>query len=217
MSATYNKENLLEHLEVLKPSDYTLDKDGTYIKQEAGKRIEISFSIDEYFPLDAAFYGISVGICFTEVEQIFHQVWKTFPNINFGHSLTSETFDKGFREDIIGESGYDFLYDNPVSNTASFNEVYPYLNQLMNAAVNFVNQYTTLQSLYNYGEGLTAGRERASFYNQPLPPRKMIIKKLLNISDYSTYSADVVNYYSQQPDVEEAAFLQALKNYLDTL
>lgn len=215
-NTTYNKENLLEHLNILKPLGYTIDGDGAYVKQETAKRIEISFSIDEDFPFDARFYGISVGICFTEVEQIFHQIWQTFPNLDFGHSLTASTFNEGFREDIIGQSGYEFLLDNPVSDTASFNEAFPYLNQLMNAAVNFANQYTTLQNFYNYAESMPI-QDQAHFYNQPLPARKMIIKKLLNISDYSTYSTDVVNHYNQQPDVEEAAFLQALKNYLDTL
>ncbi|RRJ92737.1 hypothetical protein EG240_01595 [Paenimyroides tangerinum] len=212
----YNKENFLQHLEMLKPNGYTLDNKGFYYKQDSNNRIEIQFSFDEDFPFDVTFYGISVGICFTEVEQIFHQVWQGFPNLDFGHSLTATTFNKGFREDIIGESGYDFLYDNPVSDTASFNEVYPYLNQLMNAAVNFVNQYPTLQSLFTYAETMPI-QEQAKFYNQPLPARKMIILKLLNNSNYTSYATDVVNHYNQQPDAEEAAFLQALKNYLDTL
>lgn len=212
---TYNIENLLGHLDILKPIGFSLDNDGTFVKQEAGKRIEINFSIDEDFPFDATFYGISVGICFTEVEQIFHQVWQSFPNLDFGHSLTAATFNKGFREDIIGESGYDFLYDNPVSDTASFNEVYPYLNQLMNTAVNFVNQYTTLQSLYNYGGSLSDDDE-VDFYNHPASSRMAIIMKLLNIP-YATFLQNEITLYNQHNLTELANFNQALKNYLDTL
>ena len=213
----YNKENFIQHLEVLKPNGYTFSNEGYYYKDEVNRKIRIFLDADQDFPFDVRFYGAGVQVCFTEVEQIFHQVWQNFSSLKFEHSLNAPTFKKGFRENVIGTSGYQFLLQNRVADTASFNEAFPYLNQLMNASVNFITQYTTLQDFYNYGEGLATGRERASFYNQPLPARKMIIKKLLNISDYSTYSTDVVNHYNQQPDVEEAAFLQALKNYLDTL
>lgn len=215
-NTTYNKKNLIEHLNSLKPAGYILDSDGFYLKQEAGKRIEIQFSIDEDFPFDARFYGISVGVCFTEVEQILHQVWQNFPNLNFGHSLTASTFDKGFREDIIGEVGYHFLLDNPVSDTFTFSQVYPYLTELLNAALNFLNQHQTLQDFYSYGETLQ-GQEQAHFYNQPLPARKMIVLKLLNNAGYSSYATNVVNYYNQQSDTVKAAFVNDLKNHLDSL
>jgi hypothetical protein len=215
-NTTYNKKNLIEHLNSLKPAGYILDSDGFYLKQEAGKRIEIQFSIDEDFPFDARFYGISVGVCFTEVEQIFHLVWQNFPNLDFGHSLTASTFDKSFREDIIGEIGYHFLLDNPVTDAFTFSQVYPYLTQIRNAALAFLNQHQTLQDFFDYAETMTI-QEQANFYNQPLPPRKMILMKLLNNPNYSNYSTDVVDYYNQQSDPTEAAFLQALKNHLDNL
>lgn len=213
---TYNKENLISNLSQLTPSGFTLDGSGNYIKNDAEKEITIFFGLKEDYPFDVTFNGLSVGICYKQVEQIFHQVWQTIPNLDFGHSLNSKTFYKGYRDTVIGQSGHYFLLDNPVSDTASFNEAFPYLNQLMNAAVNFANQYSTLQSLFTYAETMTI-QEQAKFYNQPLPARKMIILKLLNNSNYSTYSTSVVNHYNQQPDVDEAAFLQALKNYLDTL
>ena len=213
---TYNKENLITNLSQLTPSGFTLDSNGNFIKNDTEKEITIFFGLKEDYPFDVTFNGISVGICYKQVEQIFHQVWQTFSNLDFGHSLNSKTFYKGYRDTVIGQSGHYFLLDNPVSDTASFNEAFPYLNQLMNAALNFVNQYPTLQSLFTYAETMPI-QEQAKFYNQPLPARKMIILKLLNNSNYTSYATDVVNHYNQQPDAEEAAFLQALKNSLDTL
>lgn len=212
----YNKENFLQHLEVLKPNGYTLSNEGFYYIDEVDRKTRVFLHADQDFPFDVRFYGAGVQICFTEVEHIFHQVWQLFPNINIGHSLNAPTFVVGFREDIIGTSGYQFLLQNRVSDTASFNEVYPYLSQLMNTAVNFVNQYPTLQTMYNYSESMPI-QDQANFYNQPLTARKMIIKKILNISDYSTYATTVINNANTSGNTERANFLQALKNYLDTL
>lgn len=216
-TTTYNKENFLQHLEMLKPNGYILNNEGFYAKDEIGRKIRLFIDTTKDFPFDVRFSGASVHIRFTEVEQIFHQVWQNFPNTNINHSLTASTFVKGFRKDIIGTSGYQFLINNHVSDTTSFNEVYPYLNELMSASVNFVNQYVTLQDFYNYGEDLTAGIEMSRFYSQPLTARKMIIKKLLSISDYSTYATTVINNANASGNIERANFLQALKNYLDTL
>ena len=213
---TYNKEHLITNLSQLTPSGFTLDNSGSFIKNDTEKEITIFFGLKEDYPFDVTFNGISVGICFKQVEQIFHQVWLTFPNMSFGHSLNSKTFYQSFRDTVIGQNGHYFLIDNPVSDTASFNEAYPYLNQLMGATVNFINQYSTLQSLYNYAE-LMPIQDQANFYNQPLTARKMIIKKILNISDYFTYATTVINNANASGNTERANFLQALKNYLDTL
>jgi len=129
--------------------------------------------------------------------------------------LDAPTFHTGFRN-IIGETGYHFLLDNRVLDDITFEKVYPYLLQMMNACLNYLDQYQTLQDFYNYGENMPI-QEQANFYNQPLTARKMIVKKLLNISDYSTYVTTVITNANLRGDVERTNFLQALKNHLDTL
>ncbi|WP_374542026.1 hypothetical protein, partial [Flavobacterium sp.] len=59
--------------------------------------------------------------------------------------------------------------------------------------------------------------QQANFYTQLLPERKLIIKKILSISDYNSYATQLLNYYNQEGEIEDANFFQALKNHLDNL
>lgn len=61
-------------------------------------------------------------------------------------------------------------------------------------------------------------REMARFYRQPLPERRMIVKKLLNAADYDWYAQDIVDYYKDtEPGTPQANLVVALKTYLDNL
>lgn len=155
-----------------------------------------------------------------QVEQIFADAYEAFPQKNqlhFGWGNDSYTFVRGYFEDIIGEPAKQLLYDTDVHNDETFAIVKPYLQQLFQAAVDFADQHTTLQSLYNYAETLS-NDDQNYFYSQPMAARKMIVKKVLNINDYDTYSNDKINVFTNvHPMPVLAAYFQHLKNYLDTM
>ena len=165
-------------------------------------------------------HGIGVMIRLNQVEQIFADAYEAFPqknSLHFGWGNHSYTFVRGYFGNIIGQQAKQLLYDTEVNNDETFAIVKPYLQQLFQAAVDFADQHTTLQSLYNYGETMSID-DQSYFYSQPMPFRKMIVKKLLNISDFDTYSNYLIDRFTNvhsRPLV--ASFGQHLKNYLDTM
>ncbi len=216
-NTTYNKEDLMAHLSQLCPEGYTLNSNYQCVKEDTEKRIAITFHIIERFPFEACIKSVSVNYSFFAVEQLFHNVAQNIADLGFGHGVDFYTFRKSFGRNFIGEEVFLFLIDNPIEDDASFNTVYPYLQQMLNAALSFKDSYDSLQDLYNLGETMVLEKQ-AWFYTNPLPARKMIVKKLLGISDYSAYATDIVNFYSNEP--HEATFynfVQQLKNTLDAL
>lgn len=43
----YNKENFLQHLEVLKPNGYTLSNEGFYYKDEVDRKTQVFLHADQ--------------------------------------------------------------------------------------------------------------------------------------------------------------------------
>ncbi len=58
--------------------------------------------------------------------------------------------------------------------------------------------------------------EMAKFYSQPLPERRLIVYKLMGVP-YNNYATDVINEYNQIGLINDAIFVQDLKNHLDNL
>jgi hypothetical protein len=213
----YNKSDYLSHVALLKPNGYSMNSEGAYLIEDATRRIEIEFGKITYYPHCVTFMGISIDYRFHAVEDILYQVWSGFSNLKFGAGPEQFTFAKGFGIDVLGETELWKMRETEVENDASFHFVRASLEALLNSALSFANTYTTLQQLYSYGESLTIDN-RADFYGQPLTFRAMIIKKILNTSDYATYSTHIVNQYTNvNPDPERSAFATALKAHLDSL
>ena len=219
MDTTYNKENLQVHLELLKPSGYLLESfenEFFYSKTESQRKITIVPYYDEYFPHDVIFRSVSIKVLFYDVEQIFNDVYINNSNVDFKHFLNkTPSFSEDF-SDVLSTFDNEKLETTKVFNDSTFYLVKPLLQQMITAAVNFVNQNQTLQDFYSLAE-LMDIEQQANFYTQPLPERKLIIKKILSISDYNSYATQLLNYYNQEGEIEDANFLQALKNHLDNL
>lgn len=219
METTYNKENLQVHLEQIKPLGYTLESienEFFYTKSETQRKLIISPMYNDYFPHDVVFASVFVDVLYTNVEQIFHDVYVNNQNVDFKHFLNeTPTFSKGFSS-VLNSLEKNKLKNTKVFDDASFSQVKPLLQQMINAAVIFANQNQTLQDFYNLGEAMNI-ENQANFYIQPLPQRKMIVKKLINIP-YDQYALDLINFYSNiEPDIQEANFIQVLKNHLDSI
>lgn len=215
-NTTYNKEDLMAHLSQLCPEGYTLNSNYECVKEDTEKRIAITFHIIERFPFEACIKSVSVNYSFFAVEQLFHNVAQNIADLGFGHGVDFYTFRKSFGRNFIGEEVYLFLIDNPIEDDASFNTVYPYLQQILNAALSFKDSYDSLQDLYNLGETMTI-EERRNFYTQPASPRKMIIKKLLGAADYDDYATQVIDQYIDSPRVNMLNLNQQIKKTLDAL
>lgn len=212
----YNEEDLQKHLNSITPTGYTKGDEGFYYKNETGKKIRLSIDYDEYFPHGVHFSSCDIFVRFDEIEQIYHTVLANHLNTGYSNIIAdSFTFGKSFVNNVITNSEHDKMYALEVNDDSTFIQVKPTLLKMVNAAITFLDQYRTLQDFYNFGETL-AIENMANYYQQPLPQRRMIIKKLVNASDYNAYANDLIDFYTnEKPDANKKSFLQGLKTYLD--
>ena len=212
----YNEEQLTAHLQQLMPAGYSMNQYGDFVKTESYRTIVLSFDYSEFFPFGIYFSGFGAEISFHRVEEILNEVYVNHPNLGWGHALDSNTFYKDFGYSVLGRDFFiDNVYEVQVEDDATFNQVKPYLQQMINAALTFLEEHQTLQDFYDLSEPMTL-EEKANFYSPPMPPRRLIIKKLLNKAYIDLAQGDI-DYYVQEGDNAEASFAQDLKNHLDNL
>lgn len=218
MSTVYNKEDLLNHLQQIIPSGYSMNQYGQFLKRDDQnhRTIMLSFGLRERYPFGVNFFGFGAWVRFHQVEDILHDIYQQHPNLRWGHSSESFTFHEDFSDSILGRQ---FIIDNvdivTVENDVTFAQVRPYLQQMLDAALNFLSTYETLQQFYDFGETL-APRDNAGFYSQNSPPKRLIIGKLLGIP-YDSLANQFINKYASLNYNADAAFIQDLKNHLDSL
>jgi hypothetical protein len=213
---TYIKADFRAHLELLKPDGFTLNSDDEFEKTISNGKIFIVCRGNEYFPHSFRFGSVLAKIRFANVEDKFAQACTATSNATYSADEDDSTFGKGFAEDIIGEAGFDTLYDNEVEDDFSFQIVRPLLEQMRDAALAWADQNDTLQKAFDNTEAISLDA-RSDIYSHPFPAKYMIVKKLMSTSDYSSYSTDIVNYYNSQSDTTKANFYQLLKATLDAL
>lgn len=218
METTYNKENLQVHLEQIKPVGYTvesIENEFFYTKSETQRKLIISPMYNDYFPHDVVFASVFVDVLYTNVEQIFHDVYVNNQNVDFKHFLNeTPTFSKGFSS-VLNSLEKNKLKNTKVFDDASFSQVKPLLQQMINAAVSFVNQNQTLQDFYVFGETMNED-DQLNFYIHPASFRMAIVKKLLNLP-YDFFLQNEINLYNQHNMNDVSSFAVALKNHLDSI
>lgn len=218
METTYNREDLHAHLELIKPAGFTLESfedEFFYSKQEMNRKITLWPSYSVYFPSDVKFRSFSVDVLFNNVEQIFHDVYVNNTYVDFGHELNeSSTFRKSLYS-VLSQTDKEKLTNTEVYDDSSFFIVKPILEQMINAALSFVNQNQTLQNFYDLAEAMNI-ENKMNFYVQPASFRIAIIKKLLNMP-YNTYLDNQNALYSQHSMTDFVSFANALKTHLDNL
>ena len=218
MKTTYNKESLQVHLEQIKPLGYTLESfenEFFYTKTETSRKITITLFYDEYFPHDVIFSTVSVSVLFYNVEQIFNDVYVNNQNVDFRHFLNkTPTFSEDF-SDVLSSTEITLLDSVKVFDDTSFSLVRPLIQQMINAAVSFVNQNQTLQDFYDFGETMNED-DQLNFYIHPASFRMAIVKKLLNLP-YDFFLQNEINLYNQHNMSDVSSFAVALKNHLDSI
>ena len=212
----YNEEQLTAHLQQLMPAGYSMNQYGDFVKTESYRTIVLSFDYSEFFPFGIYFSGFGAEISFHRVEEILNEVYVNHPNLGWGHALDSNTFYKDFGYSVLGRDFFiDNVYEVQVEDDATFNQVKPYLQQMIDAALAFLEEYQTLQDFYDLAQTMTP-QEQAKFYSSPPPPRKLIIRKLLSIP-YADMAQQLVTAYNDHNLVADANFFVELKNHLDSL
>jgi hypothetical protein len=91
--------------------------------------------------------------------------------------------------------GIDYSKFNiEIQDEASFQIVAEEIKKIVKyGAMPFFEKYQTLEKVWEDMENME-GREMANFIAQPLPIRRMIIKKLCKDKDYEQYAMSIINY-----------------------
>ena len=210
----YLKSDFYNHLQALLPTGFTRDND-EFIMTGNDYNIRISFGYTEFYPHAVQFHSVVLHYRFHQVEQIFTSIFSNCTNMPFGNETFFGTFNFGFgRYDILTEEEFIAFATHDVYDDQSFNQIKPVLENLINEAISFKNQYNSLLDVYNYVE--SKGSDWWHNYRIPAPALRAIVRKVLNISYISDLEAAILRQtQSSTPFMTETAvFHQATKDYL---
>lgn len=169
----YNKENLLDHIQKVKPDGFALLKDSFgYVSSEDKQKV-IHLATREYFPHGAYIFGVSAHISFSEIEN------KLKPLYLAEGVKNSDNYT--IKNSLVNIEGVDYkLLDQDINDDTSFARVSAELQKLIAAALTFFNQYKTIEEVAN----LLADKEPKEIvpYIQGtiLLPKTALILKLAN-------------------------------------
>lgn len=206
--STYTKKDFLAHSDQLAPNGFIRQRDEPwYIKKLADRELRIYFFVNKYFPYSVVIQGLSARISFYRVEEIYNEVLQNYPLDGQDSNEMSATIGGA----VLNVTGVDYsLLDvHDVEDDASFNVVKPHLQLLVDAALQFFDDYETVQDVFDYTESLTIP-QMAKFVTKPMPYRRMIIKKLVNDSNYESYAQQVLDFYITENDTMRVDFVKAL-------
>jgi hypothetical protein len=216
-NGTYIKSDFRAHLELLKPDGFTLNSDDEFEKTISNGKIFIVCRGNEYFPHSFRFGSVLAKIRFANVEDKFAQACTATSNATYSADADDPTFARGFGRAVIGEANFRSLFDNEVEDDLSFQKVRHLLQQMIDAAIAWAAQNDTLQKAYDNAEALTFD-ERCKIVSYPFPSKYLIIKKILNKSDFQDFYAENIDFFTNEySDPDEVTFLTALKAILDAL
>ena len=148
------------------------------------------------YPDSYKIYSPVAEIYFDQVENILENFKKThFPDKNFGNGTIQKSF---VRLQNIDYSKFEI----EIKDENSFNVVAQQIKQIIEiGALPFFKKLNDLMTVFEITETMEI-EEMADFIVQPLPQRRMVIKKLCNDSNYQEYVDWLIEYYKSENDEE---------------
>lgn len=162
------------------------------------------------YPDSYVSYTPTVTIYFPEVENILENFKKVhFPDKHFGNGTIHKSFVK------LQNIDYS-KFEIEIKDEKSFNEVALEIKKIIEiGALPFFKKFNDLMTVFEITETMEI-EEMADFIVQPLPQRRMVIKKLCNDSNYQEYVDWLIEYYKSEND-EEWKELEQLDIFLKTM
>ncbi|WP_136468744.1 hypothetical protein [Flagellimonas onchidii] len=122
--ATYNKKDLFNHLEQIKPIGFKQLETGLFQMIEQERILEINISVGEYYPHSAIISGVSIAIKFNEVENLLSELKRTTDFPTQLEQIRQNTIGRSLK----GVNGVDYslLKITDVKDNASFNVIKPH-------------------------------------------------------------------------------------------
>lgn len=154
-------------------------------------------------------YTPSVSIGFHQVERLMRELFEQTKIKNTSGESTTIKANLGQLTDV----NYS-VFENGISGRDTFQIVATELKKIFeNHVLPFFDRYKTLQDILDTTEKLPMA-EMSKFIGQPLPFRRMIIKKLCNDPGYDDYYKMVVDFYKSENSKDDVILAEHLNKLL---
>ncbi|MEN1784876.1 MAG: hypothetical protein AAGF77_07010 [Bacteroidota bacterium] len=211
--ATYNKKDFLRHADSVIPPDFKRQgNEAYYTKRETDRELRFYFGEDVYYPHSVTIDGLSVNVSIDIVENVLDEVFEQYPIAGYGSGKNGDTIGGGGYN--IPGVDYQSLGRHNVEDDASFAIIKPQLELIVQGGLQFFEDYKSLQAIHDHVATLPI-RKMGTFLRQPMPARRMIVKKLIDAPDYQDYAQYVVDYNLAKEEPSPGIFFKALKDKLD--
>jgi hypothetical protein len=191
----YNKADFKKHIESIQIDGFKLKsavQAYLFIRKLDDRTETITLSYRNYAPHGFYISGVSVDIHFNKVESVLEKFKNTyFPNNNFGHSTIHKSF--------VNLQGIDYSkFEIEIKDDYSFNEVAKEVKQIVEiGALLFFEKFNSLMTVFIITETMEID-EMADFIVQPLPQRRIVLKKICQDINYREYVNIVVEFYKSE-------------------
>ena len=192
----YSKDELDDSFKNLNFEGYNFKKEimGYSWTKDFPDRIErISIGYRGY-PNSYYVYTPFVEIYFKIVEDIIEKFMiDFFPDKDYGNGTIHKSFVK------LPNIDYS-KFELEIKDQDSFDEVANEIKKIFEKGiVPFFEKYSTLKTVFEETEIMPI-EELRNFIVQPLPKRRMVIKKVCNDENYQDYVDRIINYYKSEND-----------------
>jgi hypothetical protein len=203
-----NKNIFNKNLRDLVNDSFAFNADGGKWERQKENRIEQIFIGYNEYPGSYYPKGMSVSIKFMEVEDILNQLLDKYQiQQRYGestihsvlHNIAGVDYDK-FKIEIHDESSFQTVAEE-------IKKIVEY------GALPFFEKYSTLEKVFEAMEQMPI-KQMAKFIGQPLPQRRMVIKKLCKDIHYEEYVNMVIDYYKSENE-PDLFIIEKLNDYLN--
>jgi hypothetical protein len=215
----YNREDFIRHTNRIIPEGFgrLAANENIFIREFENKIERMDYTGREYFPHGAYFQGVIVSISFYSIENILSKVLNKY---HIGQRYGDSTIHAVLND--IGGIDYS-KFNIEIHDDESFQTVAEEIKKIVKyGAMPFFERYQTLEEVHNYANQLSL-EEYSRFFSGYGSLKMMIIKKLLKIDDYESYShkmiQDWINTAKEYPQYFENLdkVVVDLKNVLDKM
>ncbi|HEY9007323.1 MAG TPA: hypothetical protein VIM75_14380 [Ohtaekwangia sp.] len=181
-----------------------------FVRDQHDRSEIITLSYRDYASHSFYIDGVSVEIYFNEVESIFESAAKKIKPKGVYHNTTVQ-------KSLVGAEGINYkALETEINSSSAFSTVRGEIELLIkNFALPFFEKYKTVQNVFEESEKMAIG-QMASFIGQPLPFRRMIIKKLCHDLNYETYCKKFEEHLINTSSKDDLIFMKFLRELLET-
>lgn len=208
----FNKKELDQSFKMISVDGFTFKKEimgYSWTKKHPNREEKIIIGYRGY-PDAYVAYTPTVTIYFPEVEKILENFKNIhFPDKHFGYGTIHKSFVK------LQNIDYS-KFEIEIKDENSFNEVALEIKQIIEiGALAFFKKLNDLMTVFEITETMKI-EEMADFIVQPLPQRRMVLKKLCNDANYKEYVDWLIDYYKSEND-DDWQEIELLDSFLKTM